>query len=275
MRIPFLAGLLGIRLAGTLVGQVIELPPDLPSIPATPPPQKLSAPYATDSITLTLAEDPTVPTSAGRSIAEFAAAIGGTITHDLPLGADRYLALSLPATVPLGRAYQLAQSFDFGTPSRWRVKAIYPNSYAYIPEGVPFHARRIFNLSTRAEVRTGEGVTIGGLIMPGEFAQLVVIKVRGASLGAFGVGQPLANPTLRLYAGSNLILQNDDWGSLRESEKTVARDVCPPPDDAREAMIVTYLDPGGYTAVVSGAEGTTGVVLLEMHVVDSFRVVPK
>jgi len=121
-------------------------------------------------------------------------------------------------------------------------------------------------------VRTGESVTIGGLIVPGEFARPVVIKVRGPSLAAFGVGQPLANPKVRLYEGSTLILANDDWGSLRSWEQDMARTVCPPPDHPREAMLVTYLDPGIYTAVVDSADGGTGVALLEMYLLDQFIV---
>lgn len=37
-------------------------------------------------------------------------------------------------------------------------------------------------------------------------------------------------------------------------------------------MIVTYLDPGTYTAVVSDADGGTGIALLEMYLVDEFMV---
>lgn|GEM_PF-2325090 len=118
----------------------------------------------------------------------------------------------------------------------------------------------------------GYGVTIGGLVIPGEFARLVVIKVRGPSLKAFDVGGGLANPVLRLHEGSEMILENDDRGDLREWEIKLARFVCPSPDDSADAMIVTYLDSGAYTAIVTDADGGTGIALLEWSVLDDFVV---
>lgn len=67
-------------------------------------------------------------------------------------------------------------------------------------------------------------------------------------------------------------MENDDWEDLREWEINLARSVCPSPDDTAESMIVTYLDPGPYTAIVTGADGGTGIALLEMYVLDDFVV---
>lgn len=187
-----------------------------------------------------------------------------------------YLALlqAQPGTT-FGQAFRTIQTFDFGTGTRWSLGSVTPNYFGCgIPEGCPgtLEVSQVYNLSTRAEVKTGENVVIGGLIIPGEFARLVVFKVRGPSLESFGLNAVLANPRVRLHQGQKVILENDDWGSLRPFELDLARNACPPPDDPREAMMVTYLDPGPYTAIVSGADGETGVALLEMYLVDAFRV---
>jgi hypothetical protein len=41
-----------------------------------------------------------------------------------------------------------------------------------------------------------------------------------------------------------------------------------PPTDDREAAILVTLDPGPYTAIVSGVGGTTGVALVEVFEAD-------
>ena len=108
--------------------------------------------------------------------------------------------------------------------------------------------------------------------MPGEFPRLVVFKARGPSLRAFGVSAPLANPTLVLYRGDEKVLENDDWTSLHDFEKRYVRQLFPTPDDPRESAIATYLDPGVYSAVIAGADGSGGVALLEVYIQDRFVI---
>jgi hypothetical protein len=261
--------LAGFALAAS--AQIAVPPGTTPSLGVTPPPVMM-APFDLGSVIVSLTENPAVPATVGRTAQDLAAALGGTVTVDVPLLDYHYVAIHFAAPMKFGRAFRLAQQFDFGTPGRWQLRGVDVNAYGFFPENVPLSIRRVFNLSARAEVRTGESATIGGLIVPGEYPQLVAIKVRGASLRNFGLQQPLANPAIKLYEGANVILENDDWGALRTWEKDLARQLCPMPDDAREAMLVTYLDPGAYTAVVSGVGGETGVALVEMYLLDAYYV---
>lgn len=198
-----------------------------------------------------------------------------TVLSDLALSppevVEHLATVQLQAGARLGETFRTLQTFPRIPYAGWYVVGVGAR-----PRPVGDHplmqTRRVFNLSMRAEVHAGDGVTIGGIVIPGEFARLVVFKVRGPSLTAFGVDGVLADPQLHLHEGSRTIMQNDDWESLSNWEVDLARTVCPSPDDPKEAMIVTYLDPGPYSAVVTDAHGGTGVVLLEVYIQDDFIV---
>ncbi len=121
------------------------------------------------------------------------------------------------------------------------------------------------NISTRGFVQAGDNVMIGGLIVAGggEGNSTVVVRAIGPSLGAFGVANPLQDPTLELHDGSGAIVAFDDnWQDLQEAEITA--DQLAPSDD-RESAIEATLSPGAYTAIVRGAGDTTGVGLVEAY----------
>lgn len=229
--------------------------------------------YVPTQMILVLREDPSASATTGKSPADLFAAMGAT--GRALTGLQGFYTIELPAGARFGRAYATAQAFDFGP--RWSIRNLDPNYIIQvtldrgpIPEN---GAVRVFNLSVRADVRTGEGATIAGIVVPGSFAQLVAIRVRGPSLTALGIAQALPNPVLRLYDGPTLVLQNDNWGALRDFEKTMARRACAPPEHSLEAMLVTYLDPGiSYTAIVSSAGGETGIAMVETFIVDEFYV---
>ena len=103
---------------------------------------------------------------------------------------------------------------------------------------------------------------IGGFIVQGDTAKRVVLRAIGPSLAALGVRNVLADPVLELYdSTSALIKQNDNWGSLPAD---VVADGLTPKDPA-ESVITANLAPGGYTAVLRGANSTTGVALCELY----------
>jgi hypothetical protein len=244
--------------------------------PTAPALAQVKPAYVPDEVIVSYVIDlmPGTRPPTAMSLDQMFAAAGVTVVSDQALSppevVEHLAVVRLNPGTRWGQAFRTMQTFDPGVGSRWSLRYLQPNFLYFID--APPGASRVFNFSTRTEVRTGESATIGGLVVPGEFARLVVIKVRGPSLAAFGVSQPLANPKARLYAGGTLLLENDDWGSLRSWEQDLARSLCPPPNHPREAMLVTYLDPGIYTAVVEAADGKPGVALLEMHLLDQFIV---
>ena len=134
------------------------------------------------------------------------------------------------------------------------------------PTPDPTVPAQALNISTRLEVRTGDQVLIGGFIINGDVPKRVVLRAIGPSLAAFGVVNPLADPMLELHASDgSLITTNDNWKDTDELD-IEATGLAPTND--LESAIVSTLDPGSYTAIVSGKNGTTGVGLVEGYDVD-------
>jgi hypothetical protein len=124
---------------------------------------------------------------------------------------------------------------------------------------------RLINLSSRAKVGTGESVLITGFVIGGTESKKVLIRAAGPALSAFGLANALPNPTIKIYQGSNLIAQNDDWNKDDAAEITrlgafafLA--------GSKDAALLTSLAPGAYTAQITDPSGTgTGVALAEIY----------
>lgn len=128
-------------------------------------------------------------------------------------------------------------------------------------------ASQLANVSTRGFVGTGDDVMIGGIIIgpPGAADATVVIRGLGPSLGAAGVTDSLADPTLELHDGNGVIIaSNDDWQD-DPAQAALLEGVNFAPSDPHESAIYTTLPTGSYTAIVQGKDGTTGVALVEAY----------
>jgi hypothetical protein len=117
----------------------------------------------------------------------------------------------------------------------------------------------LINISTRANVLTGENVMIAGFVIQGAASKTVVINVAGPSLTSFfPAATLLANPTLTLVRGSDntIIASNDDWQQAANAQEIRASGFAP--NNALEPAILMSLPPGAYTAIVGGVGGGTG-----------------
>lgn len=125
-------------------------------------------------------------------------------------------------------------------------------------------ASKLANISTRGFINTGDNVMIGGFIIGnGNGVGKVLIRAIGPSLTAAGVANALQDPTLELFNSSGtMIASDDDWRTHQEAEITASG---APPTDDRESAIIVTLQGGGYTAIVKGKSGATGVGLVEVY----------
>jgi hypothetical protein len=122
---------------------------------------------------------------------------------------------------------------------------------------------KLANISTRGLVQTGDNVLIAGTIVFGQTAQRVLVRAIGPSLSLPG---KLADPTLELRdQNGGLVRSNDDWRIGGQETEIIGTGLAP--TDNHESAIITMLPSNGaaYTAIVRGANNTTGVALAEVY----------
>ena len=130
---------------------------------------------------------------------------------------------------------------------------------------------RLTNISARSRVSTGAGILIAGFVV-GENTRAVLVRGIGPALAQFLDGA-LADSQLRVFrttpAGNVVVAENDDWSAATnstaiasESARVGAFALSP---GSRDACLLLTLPPGAYTAQVSGANGATGVGLVEVY----------
>jgi hypothetical protein len=115
------------------------------------------------------------------------------------------------------------------------------------------------NISTRGQVGTGGNVLIGGFVIGGSTSKTVVITGTGPSLVQYGIANALPDPSIQLVRSSDQVVlaTNDNWASAPNAGQIQAAGFAPA--SPQESAIMVTLPPGAYTAVMSGAGGTTGV----------------
>jgi len=127
----------------------------------------------------------------------------------------------------------------------------------------PLSNSKLGNISTRGEVGIEDDVMIGGFIVGEVDNATVVVRALGPSLANQGISNPLPDPLLTIYDSNGTVLvNNDNWlqdpNYLNVQERGLA------PSDQLEAAIALHPPAGAYTAIVSGANGATGISLVEV-----------
>ena len=129
---------------------------------------------------------------------------------------------------------------------------------------------RLLNVSVLKVIDSGDFLT-AGFVIRGQTARTVLIRAIGPGLtAAFGIPGTMPDPQLTLFAGSNQIAQNDNWGGnagLSAGADMAARvgafAISDP--NSRDAMLLRTLAPGDYSARVSGVGGVGGNVIVEVY----------
>jgi hypothetical protein len=103
----------------------------------------------------------------------------------------------------------------------------------------------------------------------------VIVRAIGPELIQHRVPDALADPTLELHDSTGaLIASNDDWlntiigGIITENQVRDILNSGLAPTERSESAIIGLLPPGNYTAIVRGANNTTGVALIEVYDID-------
>jgi hypothetical protein len=128
---------------------------------------------------------------------------------------------------------------------------------------------RLANVSARAQVLPGEGVLIGGFFIDGNLKKKVLLRAAGPALSAFGVNGTLAKPKLTLFRGDAVIATAAAWSAaenataLAAAAKTAGAFAFP--EGSADAALLIELEPGAYTLQITGADGSSGVALVEAY----------
>lgn len=126
---------------------------------------------------------------------------------------------------------------------------------------------KLANFSTRGEVGINDDVLIAGFIGGNGGFSEIIVRGLGPSLSDTDVSDKLADPFLELHdANGNVLDANDNWmdnpNMQTISDKGLAL------SDENEAALYEILLPGKYTAILSGANSTSGVGLVEVYNTD-------
>lgn len=135
-------------------------------------------------------------------------------------------------------------------------------------------SNRLVNLSTRAQVGAGEKTFIAGFVVAGTESKKIIIRAIGPSLADHGIDLPVMHPTVAIFDKHGQPYENGYAypacvgcptyeGDLAESlVKAGAFPLAPGSNDVVKMMPFA---PGAYTVHVNSADGTPGVVLLEIY----------
>ncbi|MBC7369232.1 MAG: hypothetical protein H7343_20895 [Undibacterium sp.] len=133
-------------------------------------------------------------------------------------------------------------------------------------------AAQLVNISERAQVGAGANVLIGGFVTTGSQPSKVLIRAVGPGLIPFGLTGALTQPVLSIYDSRGVLIGvNTGWSAGGSTEAVAINNAAssvgafllqPGSNDC--ALLVT-LPPGAYTAQVSGANGSTGLALIEVY----------
>lgn len=120
------------------------------------------------------------------------------------------------------------------------------------------------NMSTRANVQSGQGALISGMQITGSGSKKVVIRAIGPSLAPWFPGA-MGNPVLRIYnSAGQQIAYNDNWGDSQYAE--IQASGLAPSNYLEAAVLITLQAGTPYSAVIDG--WGTGIASIEVYDID-------
>jgi sugar lactone lactonase YvrE len=172
-----------------------------------------------------------------------------------------------------------SSAFNATSPGSYTVQVSNAVATASSSPAVVTYASRLINISTRADVQTGIGVTIAGFVIDGPAGSTKQLLIRGVgpALGGYGISDFVVQPSLEVYdANGNIIASNTAWGTYSNPSNlvTVESEVgaFQLPQGSNDSALIASLGPGNYTVELSGVNATSGVGLIEVYEVDTSEV---
>jgi hypothetical protein len=143
----------------------------------------------------------------------------------------------------------------------------------------PNPTKQLINISTRGYVGTDQDVLVAGFVVSGDAPKRILVRGVGPGITQFGVANVVSDPVLKLYdAHQAVIAQNNNWETPQSSgpndtpataAQVTAADTSagafPLAAGSTDAAMIVTLNPGQYTAIVSGANGGTGNAIVEVY----------
>jgi sugar lactone lactonase YvrE len=129
---------------------------------------------------------------------------------------------------------------------------------------------RLINASARALSSPGSGVLTAGFEIGGSGTDTLLIRGIGPGLTQYGVAGVLAAPQVTVFNSSGASIgANTVWGGGSALAAVFAEvgAFALPAGSADSALVIT-LPAGAYTVEVSGANGTSGIALVEVYEVN-------
>jgi D-alanyl-D-alanine carboxypeptidase len=128
-------------------------------------------------------------------------------------------------------------------------------------------APQFINLSMRGQAGSGNDALIGGFVISGKSPKQLLLRAAGPALSSFGVSPTLTATKISVYSGTREIASSTS-GAANSAELRAAMTrigAFPFPANSLDSALLVSLDPGVYTAVVSSADGSRGIALLEAY----------
>ena len=130
---------------------------------------------------------------------------------------------------------------------------------------------RLINSSVRGAVGTGDDVLIPGFAVSGG-PRLLLVRTVGPGLIPFGIRDALARPAMELRRNGSpaILVSNQGWtrdafDPAAVEARSVLVGAFPLNPQSADAAVLTALDAQAYTVTARGADGGTGIALVEIY----------